>query len=73
MPGPVSIGDTAPNFDLSSTEDALLMLKDEVVRLGKTYGIVTPYTSYLVVEDVVAGGRAGGDRPGRAAGGVGRI
>lgn len=32
MPGPVSIGDTAPNFDLSSTEDALLMLKDEVIR-----------------------------------------
>ena len=32
MPGPVSIGDVAPNFDLSSTEDALLMLKDEVIR-----------------------------------------
>ncbi len=32
MPGPVSIGDEAPNFDLSSTEDALLMLKDEVIR-----------------------------------------
>jgi len=32
MPGPVTIGDTAPNFDLSSTEDAVLMLKDEVVR-----------------------------------------
>ncbi|HEY7216409.1 MAG TPA: redoxin domain-containing protein [Thermoanaerobaculia bacterium] len=32
MPGTVSIGDTAPNFDLSSTEDAVLMLKDEVVR-----------------------------------------
>lgn len=32
MPGPISIGDVAPNFDLSSTEDALLMLKDEVVR-----------------------------------------
>ena len=32
MPGPISIGDEAPNFDLSSTEDALLMLKDEVVR-----------------------------------------
>lgn len=32
MPGPVSIGDTAPNFDLSSTEDAVLMLKDEVIR-----------------------------------------
>lgn len=32
MPGTVSVGDTAPNFDLSSTEDAVLMLKDEVVR-----------------------------------------
>ena len=26
-------------------------LKDEVVRLSKVYGIVTPYTSYLVLED----------------------
>ena len=26
-------------------------LRDEVVMLGKRYGIVTPYTSYLVVED----------------------
>ena len=32
MPGPISIGDVAPNFDLSSTEDALLMLRDEVTR-----------------------------------------
>ena len=32
MPGPISIGDTAPNFDLSSTENALLMMKDEVIR-----------------------------------------
>ena len=32
MPGPIPIGDEAPNFDLSSTEDALLMLKDEVTR-----------------------------------------
>jgi peroxiredoxin len=32
MPGPISIGDEAPNFDLSSTEDALLMLRDEVIR-----------------------------------------
>lgn len=32
MAGPISIGDEAPNFDLSSTEDALLMLKDEVIR-----------------------------------------
>lgn len=26
-------------------------LKEEVVRLAKKYGIITPYTSYLVVED----------------------
>ncbi|NRA94839.1 MAG: VWA domain-containing protein [Planctomycetes bacterium] len=35
----------------------------EVVRLGKKYGIVTPYTSYLVLEDdvaAVAPGRGGG-------------
>ncbi len=32
MPGPISIGDEAPNFDLSSTEEALLMLRDEVIR-----------------------------------------
>jgi len=29
---PISIGDEAPNFDLSSTEDALLMLRDEVIQ-----------------------------------------
>lgn len=32
MPGPISIGDEAPNFDLSSTEECLLMLKDEAAR-----------------------------------------
>lgn len=34
-------------------------LAKEIVRLGKKYGIVTPYTSYLVIEDgaVVADGR----------------
>ena len=26
-------------------------LKDEVVRLGEKYGIVTPYTAYLVIEE----------------------
>jgi Ca-activated chloride channel family protein len=26
-------------------------LKDEVVRLAREYGIVTPYTSYLIIED----------------------
>ncbi|MEZ5331025.1 MAG: redoxin domain-containing protein [Thermoanaerobaculia bacterium] len=28
----LAVGDEAPNFDLSSTEDVLLMLRDEVVR-----------------------------------------
>ncbi|MGC4116071.1 MAG: VIT domain-containing protein [Myxococcales bacterium] len=33
-------------------------LRDEVVTLGKKFGIVTPYTSYLVVEDTpIAQGR----------------
>ncbi len=32
MPTPISAGSPAPNFDLSSTEDCLLMLQDEVVR-----------------------------------------
>lgn len=27
-------------------------IKDEVIRLAKKYGVVTPYTSYLVAEDV---------------------
>jgi len=31
-PGPLSIADEAPNFDLSSTENAVLMLRDEVAR-----------------------------------------
>lgn len=26
-------------------------LKDEIVRLAKKYGILTPYTSYLIIED----------------------
>ena len=29
---PLNIGDEAPNFDLSSSEDVLLMLRDEVAR-----------------------------------------
>lgn len=31
----VSIGDEAPNFDLSSTEGVLLMLRDEVIRTAQ--------------------------------------
>ncbi len=37
-------------------------LRDEVVTLGKKYGVVTPYTSYLVVEDRLAD-TAGNGRP----------
>ena len=29
MPGTLGIGDEAPNFDLASTEDVVLMLRDE--------------------------------------------
>lgn len=32
MPRHISIGDEAPNFDLTSTEDVVLMLRDEVPR-----------------------------------------
>ena len=32
--GPISIGDEAPNFDLSSTEGVLLMLRDEVIQVA---------------------------------------
>ncbi len=32
MAGPLSIADEAPNFDLSSTENAVLMLRDEVTQ-----------------------------------------
>jgi len=36
-------------------------LRDEIVRLSKRYGIMTPYTSFLVMEDVKAG--RGGPAP----------
>ena len=36
---PLTVGDEAPDFDLSSTEDVVLMLKDEVPR--------TPVLLYL--------------------------
>jgi len=35
-------------------------LRDEIVELGTRYGIVTPYTSYLVLEPGVVAQRAGG-------------
>jgi Ca-activated chloride channel family protein len=46
-------------------------LKDEVVRLAKEFGILTPYTSYLVVEDLDRRRLAGAPEaaPGFAGGG----
>ena len=32
MTGKVAVGSEAPNFDLTSTEDVVLMLRDEVIR-----------------------------------------
>jgi peroxiredoxin len=34
VPQNLSIGDRAPNFDLTSTEDVVLMLRDEVARMA---------------------------------------
>lgn len=34
MTGKVSVGSEAPNFDLTSTEDVVLMLRDEVTRMA---------------------------------------
>ncbi len=48
-------------------------LKDEVVRLGKQYGIVTPYTAFLVLEPGMnpgdLTGQEDGGRPGLGGGG----
>lgn len=52
MPGPLSIGDVAPNFDLSSTEDAVLMLKDEVVRTALVVYFFTDLTNERVLRDL---------------------
>lgn len=42
-------------------------LKDEIIRLAKRYAIITPYTSYLVIEDEKATTVAGGRRRGPGA------
>lgn len=54
MPGPVAIGDTAPNFDLSSTENAVLMLKDEVVRTAVVLYFFAGLESERVRRDLAA-------------------
>jgi peroxiredoxin len=52
MPGPISIGDEAPNFDLSSTEECLLMLKDEVVRTALVLYFFADPASERVLRDL---------------------
>ena len=37
-------------------------LVDEIVHLSRQYGIVTPYTSFLIVEDETGGARKAGSR-----------
>lgn len=54
MPGPVSIGDTAPNFDLSSTEGAVLMLKDEIIRTAVVLYFFADLESERVHRDLEA-------------------
>ena len=54
MPGPISIGDEAPNFDLSSTENALLMLKDEVSRTAVLVYFFADPASERAQRDLVA-------------------
>lgn len=53
------VGFLLDQIRLNGESDAL---KQEVVQLAKKYGIVTPYTSYLVVEDEPT--TAGLERPG---------
>jgi len=61
MPGPLSIGDVAPNFDLSSTEDALLMLKDEVTRMAVVVYFCADLESERVRRDLDALNRHAGE------------
>ena len=48
-------------------------LKDEVIRLSREYGIMTPYTSFLVLEDDKAYAEHGVDRYGTGGGETRRI
>lgn len=54
----ISIGDEAPNFDLSSTESCLLMLRDEVPRTAVVLYFFSDPASERVHRDLLALGRA---------------
>ena len=53
----ISIGDQAPNFDLSSTEGVLLMLRDEVPRTSVVLYFFSDPASERVRRDLAALGR----------------
>jgi peroxiredoxin len=53
----ISIGDQAPNFDLSSTEGSLLMLRDEVPRTAVVLYFFADPASERVRRDLAAVGR----------------
>jgi peroxiredoxin len=52
--GPISIGDEAPNFDLTSTEDALLMLRDEIIQTAIVLYFFADPTADRTVRDLEA-------------------
>lgn len=54
MPARISIGDEAPNFDLTSTEGCILMLRDEVVRTAVVLYLFTDLDSDRVRQDLKA-------------------
>jgi peroxiredoxin len=54
MPGPIAIGDPAPNFDLASTEGVVLMLRDEVTRSAAVVYFFGDGESEGVRRDLVA-------------------
>lgn len=61
MAASISIGDEAPNFDLSSTEDVLLMLRDEVARMGALLYFFSDPASDSVRSDLEALARSRDD------------
>jgi peroxiredoxin len=54
MAAAVSIGDEAPNFDLSSTEGVLLMLRDEVIQTAQVLYFFADPASDRVQRDLDA-------------------
>ncbi len=58
MAAALAIGDEAPNFDLSSTEGVLLMLRDEVIRTAQVLYFFADPASDRVLRDLDALNRA---------------